>query len=467
MLLGKRNPWLVAAGLLTALPLFAEPRTIVINEDRAQHFMTSKTYELKYTEAHNLMPFILGAVKRFDAQSTVQSLDYAAGGKQYLLVSTASALFPYIDEMIATLDYPAKKVDENGSVIEGDGIYRWVYCPDYRSTAEMNEVIAQTFTGGYGSGASYFDAATNMFYFKSSRSEGEAYLRFLKVLDRPVPQVTLELNVYAVSDDYFRELGIDYLSWKNGPGAKLFNVGWSFNDNSISNLGDLNFAEIFATGSESLLGPAGGFLVAPNLDATFLRMLAQRGKAWTAAAGSLTLINDPAAAADNFDDAVYRFKYVPQLQNLVKDEDQSTTVEAFDTTEYSFFVSSPILCFGDAADPGAVTVMGSWNLTINSLAEVNNLGVAAVNSDSFGSALTLACGTEKLVAGYRKSVKTKQWNGVPFLGEIPVLKYLFGAESEVDSKYHIFVTMSARTVMAGNPPPPVAGELINTILAAN
>ena len=73
------NPCKLAA-LLCTLPalLCAEEgnqRTIVFNEDRNQHYMTTKVYELKNVRAHDLMPFVRGAVKRFDSQSRVQSVD--------------------------------------------------------------------------------------------------------------------------------------------------------------------------------------------------------------------------------------------------------------------------------------------------------------------------------------------------------------------------------------------------------
>lgn len=113
------------AAFAAALPLTGDDgkqRTIVFNEDRAQHYMTSKVYELKHVSAHDLLPFIKGAVKRFDAQSTVQSLDYKAGDRQFLVVSTGKTMLPYVDQMIAALDYPSKKVDENGTAVSGDGI---------------------------------------------------------------------------------------------------------------------------------------------------------------------------------------------------------------------------------------------------------------------------------------------------------------------------------------------------------
>lgn len=148
------------AAFAAALPLTGDDgkqRTIVFNEDRAQHYMTSKVYELKHVSAHDLLPFIKGAVKRFDAQSTVQSLDYKAGDRQFLVVSTGKTMLPYVDQMIAALDYPSKKVDENGTAVSGDGITRYSYCADYRGSDEMLAMLDQTFApAGFGGGSAYF-----------------------------------------------------------------------------------------------------------------------------------------------------------------------------------------------------------------------------------------------------------------------------------------------------------------------
>lgn len=461
----------VIAAVCSANMLGEDPgaRTITFNEDRNQHYMTSKVYELKYVKAHDVLPFIKGAIKRFDTQSTVQSLDYEAGKKQFIVISTGVDIIPLIDDMIAKLDYPSPKVDEAGSIVSGDGIYRYTYCSKYRASENMNYVLRQVFASGFSSGTSYFDFPTNMFYWKSSKSEGDEYLKFLQAIDRPVPQMQVQLNVYVVTDNNFRELGVDYLAWKNGPGAELFSTGFDFsNFYSVDRLS--NATNILADGPVSSATGYGGFMVAPNFDATFLRMLAQKGKAWKASSATLTLINDfTSPAATSWDDATYRFKFTPQLQNIVKDDKQTTSIVALDATEYSFYLSTPIICFGEDPAQKALTLMCSWNLAVNDPVETDNMGVTTVDENTFASALTLQCNTEKLLAIYDKHVVTEQYDGMPFLGEIPVLKYLFGAETNVDSKFHIFVTMSATPVETKNIPDPKAGAVIEAseLAAAN
>ncbi len=443
-------------------------RTIVFNEDRNQHYMTTKIYELKNVKAHDLMPFVRGAIKRFDSQSKVRSIDYAAEGKQYLVVSTGDQLLPLVDDMIAKLDYPSTKVDESGSRIDGDGITRWVYCPVHRGSEDMFKALEQVFTSAGGDGAAYYHAGTNMFYFKSSKSQGEAFLSLLKTLDRPVPQVEVQFNVYVVSDNDFRELGLDYLAWKNGPGAQLLSTGFNFADVSA----DLDALNIDAINNilgfmPSSVNGVGGILVAPNIDATFLRMLAQRGKAWTAASSSLTLINSFSPTVNDTGEGVFRLRFSPEFQNLVKDEDQTVVIGAIAESTFEFELSAPSVNFTAAPTDGKLTLMSGWALTVNSLAEVDNAGNPSIESNYFSGALTLDTGAEKLIGAFDKHVMAEQYIGMPFLGEIPVLRYLFGSESKVDSKIKVFITMSAKPVEIQNAPSPSAGEMIDTLTALN
>lgn len=441
-------------------------RTIVFNEDRNQHYMTTKVYELKYVRAHDLMPFVRGAVKRFDSQSRVQSVDYSSGGKQFLVVSTGNLFLPWVDKMVETLDYPSAKVDASGARIDGDGISRWVYCPVHRGSTNMQKALEQVFTSAGGEGASFYHAGSNTFYFKSSKSQGEAYLSLLKMLDRPVPQLEVKFNVYVIADNDFRELGLDYLAWKNGPGAQLLSTGFNFGDTSM------DFDSLRADAFEKILGfmptatnGAGGILVAPNIDATFLRMLAQKGRAWTASSGSLTLINSFDPAANDTGEGVFRLKFSPQFQNLVKDDDQTVTIGALAESTFEFELFAPSINFTADPSEGKLTLMSNWSLTINSLAEVDNTGNASMESNSFSGGLTLDTGVERLIGAFDKHVKVKQYIGMPFLGDIPVLKYLFGSESTVDSKIKVFVTMTAIPAGIEHVPSPAAGKVIDTLTA--
>lgn len=57
-----------------------------------------------------------------------------------------------------------------------------------------------------------FDKQRNMFYFKDAPSKVKSIKEKLSWLDKPAPQIRLELTVYEVRDSDLKDIGIDYLA---------------------------------------------------------------------------------------------------------------------------------------------------------------------------------------------------------------------------------------------------------------
>lgn len=416
---------------------------IRIVEDRDQKFMSSKVYELKNAKATDIAPFVLGAVKRFNSESNVNRLSYAEGMKEFLAVNTGTDMIPLIDDMVSKLDRPGKE-DGNGSTVEGTGIKKFVYKPRFRASSEM-AMIGPTLTGG--DGAFFFDQGTNMFYWKDVESNGKIIQDWFRTLDRPTPQMQITLNVYEVSTNDMKELGIDYVAWKNGPGADIFSGAFDFLSSSYtSNSSTLaNPMNIAGSASHSW----GGFMVAPQFDATFIRMLAQKGNAKIATSGTLTVVNDfigEDPGLNNFDGAKYKIKFMPGYQNIQKDEDQNVSVNISDAIFY-FYVRRPVINFNGYENPEkAATMEFGWVMNITDTVEKLNNGMPVQNTSNFNSWTTLAAASEKIIAVYNKEHKVNQDNGMPFLSDIPYLKYLFGAVNNSEGSSKIFVTVKADPV---------------------
>ena len=405
-------------------------RKVQIIEDRNQDYMCTKIFELKNVKSADLMPFITGAVQRYNPKSTVERLDYVDGGKQYLVVNTAFDMMPYVEDMVAKLDRPGK-ADTNGSLIDGDGIYRFVYTPKYRYYADMNR-LGPVIT--MGDGAYFDDASANMFYWKDSKSEGDKVLKWLQVLDRPVPQVELKIKVYEINGNDIKELGIDYVNWKNGPGAEFFSAGADLMHFQAK---EQLFGE--AVKMFSHFGSAwGGMLFAPQFDASFVKMLDQKGKAKVASSGSITIVN-------NFN-GTYTLSFNPEYQNISKNEDMAVSVgtDRF-ADSYSLTINNPIICFRDPGDI-AGTLMFNYQVVMRSVIERNNVGTEFANENAFSSTITLATGTEKFLAAFTKEQDLEQYDGMPFLADIPVLKYLFGTMVHSKGYTRVIVTVETTAV---------------------
>lgn len=290
-----------AALLLTHPGLAQQPSTpdetireIRLIQDDAQTPIVSKIYELKHVKATDIRPFVLNAVTRFDSQSRVERVNYISAKRQLLIVSTAAELIPYIDDLIEKFDRPGKP-DASGSIIAGTGITRLSYTPKHRAAQDIVDIINGALRTG--TGIAYLNQDTNTIYWKDDVTSAKAILAWVKRLDRPRPQVTLRLNYYELRDSDLKDVGLDYLSWRNGPGLNLFAAGYS--------AGHLASTEAALAGTGILADLArdisqgwsrGGYFAAPQFDLSFVRLLRQSGKAKLVSSASLTLVNTPSTA---------------------------------------------------------------------------------------------------------------------------------------------------------------------------
>ena len=113
-------------------------RTLRFVQDDAQDYMVSKIYILKYTQANDLMPWVMSIVKRYNMNSAVNCIDYGNSNQQILTVTCPVHMMPYVDDFIAKVDRNVE-IDGKvpGDIIRGTGITRAVYRPKYRSGAPL------------------------------------------------------------------------------------------------------------------------------------------------------------------------------------------------------------------------------------------------------------------------------------------------------------------------------------------
>ena len=460
-------------------------RTIRLRQDDAQVRFVSKVYELKHLKATDIRPFVEAAVKRYSKNSTVERVNYPKGNRQMFIVSTGEDFIPYVDELIAGLDKPGK-AGESGSIIAGTGITRLTYVPNYRAAEDLVR-IANEGTTGTPEGRTFLDKDTNTIYLKDDRGGALSTLAWIKYLDRPVPQVNLRLNYYEVRESKLRDIGVDYLAWKNGPGLDIFSAGFNagkvFSNEAIWELigSSWKLADIAKNFSTSW--SYGAFLTAPAFDLSFVRVLQQSGNAKLAAHADLTFVNTAVyddAALNAHLPKVYTATLTPGYENIVKDgEDKSHIKESGDST-LTLTVTNPVICFG--ADPAEIDKSGkipstvdfydkdrggvvfAYQLDSKTVTEKSNRGDELGNSSTVSGELTLGFKTEKLLATYVREQDVEQTVGIPFLVKIPILKYLFGTTTSIKERTYIIVTAEANLVHPeGAAPTPVSKEVASNL----
>ncbi|MDD3886088.1 MAG: hypothetical protein PHI35_04395 [Victivallaceae bacterium] len=423
-------------------------------EDDAQNYMVSKIYQLQHQKANDLVPFLLGAIKRYAKNGSADRINYKAGDKQFVAVSCPAPLMPYIDDMIAKLDRAGVK-GSDGSGIDGTGIIRSVYTPHYRTGETMVNVmvkagIPSNATEGANQDAVVaLDAATGMIYWKDSVNKDKDMQKYLAWLDRPVPQCIVSMQIYEVRESDLLDIGIDYLAWKNGPGLNLFDAGATFLEGSA-------LAEAF--------GPYGFFMFAPSFDLSFLRLLQQNGKARLATSADLTLISGQEA----------NLTFSPDYQNLVKDKDFKSAVVASGNDTLTLKITDPVISLsGEADESGRLAcdqdayarqtaiVNFAYSLNVKNVIERNNLGDELYDESISSSAISLKNGGEKLLSRWTREQDVEQTIGVPFLCELPVLKYVFGTTTRTKEKHLYFLTVKTELAHPDADIAAISGKLVS------
>ena len=443
-------PFAVAA----APPGEAEPgvRKLHFVQDDAQDYMVSKLYRLRYAQSNDLSPFVLGMVMRYNTNSSVGAIEYGANNSQMLSVTCPVEMMPYVDEFIRLADRPVKldgKVP--GEIIQGTGITRAVYRPKYRSGRNILSVLVNSVIGeGPASSLYAWDQTTNQIYWKDNTSNTAYVQQFLAYLDRPAPQINFTFKVYETRASELRDMGLEYLAWKNGPGMNIFQTAFQAFD--VSSAG--------SAALQSLSGPVGGFFAAPQFDASFIRLLAQNGTAHLRNSATLTCANS--------DTAAYSVAFSPQFQNIIKKDSDKTFVTtstvAEQPSQIALTVTGPVvnLHYGatqagypkaeafdvDAYTPGdyaklSGTVFFSYSLTAANAVERDNIGDELVETSEFASSLLLELGREVVLARWDKTQTVEQTVGIPWLCKIPYLRYLFGTVTRSEEKTFVYMTVTA------------------------
>lgn len=479
---------LALAASLAGFPLSGAPdtgdiRTIRLVQDDGQIRIVSKLYDLRYLKATDVRPFIEAAVKRYSRASKVERVNYSQGKKQAIIVSTGEDFIPYVDKLIAGLDKPGK-ADPNGSLIAGTGVTRITYVPNYRAADDIVRLINEG-TIKTGEGKAFLDKDTNTIYWKDDEQAAQGILAWVKYLDRPVPQVNLRLNCYEIRESKLRDIGLDYLAWKNGPGLDIFSTGFDggriFSNEAFFKL--INEASGLVAKNFSASWGYGAFFTAPQFDLSFVRLLQQSGNAKLAAHADLTFVNTAVydnAALNTHLPKVYTATLSPGYENIVKDSDDRSSIQESSGSSFTLQVFNPVICFG--AEPGEIDPSGkipsteefykknrggvvfAYQLNSKTVTEHSNRGDELGSSNTVSGELTLGFKTEKLLSSYVREHDVEQTVGIPFLVKIPILKYLFGTTTTIRERTYIIVTAEANLVHPNAPAPaPVSKEIASSL----
>jgi len=463
----KRFPLSV---LLTGSMLFAavpysgaeeqESRKITIVQDNANTRFVSKLFVLRYVDALELLPYLNSAILRYSRNSTIRRVVFAPGQKDGLLVTTGVRFMPYLEELVRQLDIPADG-------LAGTGLARVAYTPRYRAARQFPLIIDGFLATT--EGLSGVDPSTNTIFFRDNSNAVINTLNWIKLLDRPLPQVRVRFNYYEVRESTLRDIGFDYLAWKNGPGVNLFNVGY--------NAGRLAVNEAIASAVSACSWGYGGFFFAPAFDMSFIRCLQQSGHSSLGAHAELTMVNTPIVSvkkylqllnyqkqhtADETLPYVYRIGMTPEYQNITKNGEGRSYIGASVETDdllqpleknppyLKMAIFNPVVCLSETENEKGKRSTGSvlfrYAMEFKNTVERGNTGQELSTAANATGGVTMAFGIEKILTVYEKDSDVEQTIGLPVLSKIPVLKYLFSTTTTIKEHTYIVVTAEAEMV---------------------
>ena len=468
-----KHAWLIPMFAFAAVPgLFgadgepdaekAATQTLRFVQDDAQDYMVSKIYRLKYVQANDITPFVMGIVMRYNMNSTVGCVEYGADNSQMLTVTCPAAMIPYVDDFVAKADRNILLDGKTpGDIVKGTGITRAVYRPQYRSGQALLNVLVDSVIGEGVYGSVYaWDKNSNQIYWKDNSSNTQYVYQFLGYLDRPAPQITLTFQLYEVRESTFRDLGIEYLAWKNGPGMNIFQVGFDV----------INVTSAGTAALNTITGPVGGFFAAPQFDASFIRLLAQRGNAKITNTATLTVSNS--------DSESYSLAMNPQYQNIVKSDNDMTSVVASQPnlpdgfSQVSLQVDAPIvnLHYGESQagypageafsvsnyEPGTYTDMNGtlfFGYTVQAANAVERAGdgTELIETSEIASDALIPLNEEIVLGQWDKEQEVEQTIGIPWLCRIPILKYVFGTVTTNIETTRVYLTVTAKMLDTAHP----------------
>ena len=460
----------VSASALLAAPSENAVQKVHLIQDDAQDYMVSKIYKLKYVQANDIVPFVMGMIMRYNINSSANTI-LGGNNEQLLTVTCPVEMMPYVDDFVLKVDRSIQIDGKTpGDIIRGTGITRAVYQPKYRSGSGLLNVLVNSVIGIGPAGAVYaYDQNSNQISWKDNSSNTPFVFEFLSYIDRPAPQIVFELKLYEVRESRLRDVGIEYLAWKNGPGLNIFQT--AFDSFSLSSSGSAALSAIS--------GPAGGFFFAPQFDASFIRMLEQKGNAKVTNTASLTVSNS--------DTQSYQIFFNPQLQNIVKSNNDQTSVVGSNLNLPEGFnqlylrIDQPIVNIhygeGQAGYPeGEVfsvkpysngvyskypgTVFFAYSLQSATVVERSNSGDELVEANRMDSSVLLDLNKEFILSRWNTVQKVEQVIGVPWLSEIPLLKYFFSTTTTQNENCQVYLSITPRLLNTGADGQFKAGELL-------
>jgi len=433
-----------------------------------------KVYELQNVNPYAVIRFVRRSVEIEESAWFAFANEEQNGGKILVVVP---------EYQVESLDRLMALIDRQGLTSRA-GTSRLFYQMKYRDAFDPG-LIAATANEGTPTALLIPDNQTNAWFVEDSPS-GMARIAdsLVNHYDKPVPQCEAIITAYEVDVTDDGQIGLDYVSWKNGPGRNLFALGAFAQKEKISTMSSPG-ALLYNSGKATHTLPSkqwestgrnGAFFY--DMPSAFFDFLVVQGRARIMTKTKLSVLDRSTALLEVGEDILYYHEqHVPDLRagSRLTPLDPYGDLEAQADTSLNNEITD-VYGVRLADHPDNRTVVpktltralgnASTGLFVQFTPTINQIGCAIafdmsiVNLTGWSDDGTpqLASrdlsqvfkvpkdGREITLGGLVRQARVDSANGMPWLSDIPFLGALFGGESSLDKKTMVLVTFQIRVV---------------------
>ncbi len=391
--------------------------------------------------------------------------------EEFIQVICPKFQIPYWDVAIPALDESYVREYDTGS---GD-----VYYKAKNRDAAAVDFIASFYASD--SGVSSVDTTNNAVNRIDEPYRIENYLKAAGIVDIPANQVLLDVTLYEVNSNNDLKLGVDYVNWKNGPGRNLANfVFEAVNARTRAS----NFTSIFDPFTPGGYAAGNGRdnniqhdfdqsyrAVNYLLTSNYIDFLQVKGKARVVTKKSL-MVKSSNTASFSTDDAIVAIVSSPSDLDEVDGDSGSAASEVSSiyaerndkngSVYYSYIddfqrevhvrpAGSTGIYFSATPFVGTESmelVIRLDNADLNGLAPN---GQPIISSRCLSTTVRLRDGEPYVITGLKRTRDIKESGKAPGLGDIPVLGYLFGGETDVKRQNDVVIVVQPKFYLASQP----------------
>jgi len=405
----------------------------------AKNNYVGKIFPVYNTNAIELQSYLLRTVAFEGGVVEVMGADGVkdAAGKpvQYLYVTAPDFMIPGITEIVELSDRPGFKFYDQTGKDFGGGPGAIQYVGKHRTASELTAILGATELGNVGVFLfpPFADDSTNSIYIVDNPTDVADDLLALQMFDKPPLQLALDVTIYEISDGDRQRLGLDYDVWKRALSGSL---------------------DYESTGETQWFDPqADLWTTVLSLDATvladFLNFTAQSGTSKVLTSTKITMVNSEDVPGGLSGGARGSSTGSPAVISALTAIPFTTTSsdgrsEIIDITSAAEGIKLEILPF-IATETATLTVNSEVFSLVGFSKETDT---PIISSRTVSSVVNVKDGVPLVLGGLERTNNVESTVGLPFLKDIPVLKYVFGKEVKDTTTSKVLIVLRPDLVTA-------------------